>query len=96
MCVCIMSAHIMLAIEFNAVVVVRIPTSSGSLTWCARLGEYEWPEKLDRLWSGVVNIPMTGSCLCSCASAKDAAVGVRSECIVGVAEFGVGYDVLFG
>jgi hypothetical protein len=38
-------------------------------------------------------MPTTGSCrvVCSiCASAKDVAVGVRDECIVGVAEVGVG------
>jgi hypothetical protein len=87
----------MLAIEFNVVVVVRMPTNSGSLTWCARLCEYEgcwWLEKLCRLWSGVVNIPTTGSCLSPRYSEKLACVGVRCECMFGVADVGVGYAVL--
>ena len=47
----------------------------------------------------MVNMPTTGSCLLDgsmCASANDDAVGVRSACMPGVAEVGVGYDVLLG
>jgi hypothetical protein len=44
-------------------------------------------------------MPTTGSCLLEGSpyvSPNDVAVGVRSECIVGVAEVGVGYAVLLG
>ena len=44
-----------------------------------------------------MNSPTTGSCLlvgCSRYSGNVACVGVRSDCIVGVAEVGVGYAVL--
>lgn len=44
-----------------------------------------------------MNSPTTGSCFVVGSgrySGKDACVGVRCECIVGVAEVGVGYAVL--
>jgi hypothetical protein len=91
--------HIMLAMELSVVVVVRIPTNSGSLTWCVKFCEYVgWlPEKLCKLCRGVVKSPTTGSCFIAWASrysGKAVCVGVRCECIVGVAEVGVGYAVL--
>jgi len=83
----------MLAIEFSEVVVVLIPTSSGSLTWCAGSGEYVVCPKFDKLCSGVVKRPTTGlflaTCFVGCAE-KDACVGVRADCIAGGADDSVG------
>jgi hypothetical protein len=80
----------MLAIELSDVVVVLIPTSSGSLTRCAGFGEYVDCPKLDKLCNGVVKRPTTGlRCAVRCAG-KDVCVGVRAECVAGVADNDVG------